>query len=59
MSISLQLVEETDLPAIVAIMNAAFRGASAEQSWSVEKGYVTGNRTDESLLREEIAGGAA
>jgi ribosomal protein S18 acetylase RimI-like enzyme len=58
MSISLQLAEETDLVAIVAIMNAAFRGTSAEQSWSVETGYLTGNRTDELLLREEIAGGA-
>jgi ribosomal protein S18 acetylase RimI-like enzyme len=58
MSISLQLAEEIDLPAIVAIMNAAFRGTSAEQSWSVETRYVTGNRTNELLLREEIAAGA-
>jgi ribosomal protein S18 acetylase RimI-like enzyme len=58
MSISLPLAGETDLQAIVAIMNAVFRGASGKQSWSVETGYVTGNRTDEMLLREEIAGGA-
>jgi len=56
MRISLQLAGETDLQVIIAIMNAAFRGASAEQGWSIETGYVTGNRTDEVLLREEIAG---
>jgi ribosomal protein S18 acetylase RimI-like enzyme len=58
MSVSLQLAEETDLPAIVAIMNLAFRGTLAEQSWSIGTSYMTGSRTDESLLREEIAGGA-
>ncbi len=57
MSISLQPAQETDLPAIAAIMNAAFRGALAEQSWSFETSYITGNRTSEALLREEIAGG--
>jgi ribosomal protein S18 acetylase RimI-like enzyme len=55
MVIPLQLAKETDLPAIVALMNAAFRGA---EGWSFEAGYITGNRTTESLLREEIAGGA-
>lgn len=39
-------------------MNGAFRGAEVEQGWSIEAGYITGNRTDESLLRKEIAGGA-
>ncbi len=58
MSFSLQVAEKSDLVEIVAIMNAAFRGTSTEQSWSVETDYLTGNRTDESLLREEIAGGA-
>jgi ribosomal protein S18 acetylase RimI-like enzyme len=58
MNISLQLAEEADLPVIVALMNAAFRGAPTERTWSVEAGIITGNRTDELLLREEIAGGA-
>ena len=57
-SISLRLTEETDLPAVVAMMNAAFRGTSGERSWSIEAVYITGSRTNESLLREEIAGGA-
>jgi ribosomal protein S18 acetylase RimI-like enzyme len=58
MTISLQLAEETDLPPIVALMNAAFRGAESARGWSIEGDYITGSRTSESLLREEIAEGA-
>ena len=46
------------MPAVVALMNAAFRGAASERSWSVESGYITGERTNEHLLREERAQGA-
>jgi len=56
MNIALQSAEESDLPAIVALMNAAFRGTSAKQSWNVEA-FITGSRTTESLLREEIGEG--
>lgn len=55
MTVALQSATETDLPAIVAIMNAAFRGT---EGWSIEAEYITGERTNESLLSEEIAGGA-
>jgi ribosomal protein S18 acetylase RimI-like enzyme len=56
MNIPIELAEESDLPAIVALMNAAFRGTSAKQSWNVEA-FITGSRTTESLLREEIGEG--
>lgn len=58
MEIHLRPAAETDLKAIVPLMNAAFRGAPSEKSWSVETSYIAGNRTDEALLREEIAEGA-
>lgn len=58
MSIRLEPAKGTDLPAIVAIMNAAFRGTGGHQGWSVEADYISGERTNESLLSEEIAGGA-
>jgi hypothetical protein len=58
MTISLHAAQEADLPAIVALMNAAFRGVGAEQGWNTEAAYITGERTNESLLREEIAEGA-
>jgi ribosomal protein S18 acetylase RimI-like enzyme len=58
MPIPLQPAKETDLPAIIAMMNAAFRGIEAERGWSTEAQYIQGERTNESLLREEIARGA-
>jgi ribosomal protein S18 acetylase RimI-like enzyme len=58
MTVPLQPAKEADLPAIVAIMNAAFRGTDGERGWSVEADYITGERTSESLLKEEIAAGA-
>ncbi len=57
MDVSLRLAGDGDVAAIVALMNAAFRGTAAQQSWNVE-GFITGTRTTEPLLREEIAGGA-
>ena len=57
MSIDLRLAQEADLPAIVTLMNRAFRGPATERSWSTES-FITGSRTTESLLREEIADGA-
>jgi ribosomal protein S18 acetylase RimI-like enzyme len=58
MTIPLQLAKESDFPAIIAIMNAAFRGTGGERGWSVEGDYIAGERTNESLLAEEIADGA-
>ena len=55
---SLQTATEKDIPAIVALMNGAFRGKDAERGWSTEAGYITGDRTSEALIREEIAAGA-
>ena len=57
MTISLQSAKESDFPAIVALMNAAFRGTEGGRGWCVED-YIVGERTSESLIREEIADGA-
>ena len=58
MTFSLQLAKSPDLPSVVMMMNAAFRGPGSEKAWSVEENYITGERTNESLLREEVAAGA-
>jgi len=50
--------ELNDLAAIATLMNAAFRGAVSDRNWSVESGYIIGERTNEGLLREEVNGGA-
>jgi N-acetylglutamate synthase-like GNAT family acetyltransferase len=58
MPISLELATESDLPAIVALMNAAFRAPEGERGWSTEGGLIAGTRITESLLRQEIGAGA-
>lgn len=58
MALALQPAAEPDLPSIVTLMNTAFRGSEDQRSWSTEAEYIKGSRTSESLLREEIAGGA-
>ena len=58
MNLRLQPAQEADLPTVAALMNAAFRGTATPQSWCVEAGYITGDRTNVLLLREEMAEGA-
>jgi ribosomal protein S18 acetylase RimI-like enzyme len=58
MGICLYPAKDVDLSAVAVLMNTAFRGTASERSWSVEAGYITGQRTNVSLLREEIAEGS-
>ena len=44
-----------DLPAVVALMNQAFRGTGEGASWNSEAAYIDGDRTSEALLSQEIA----
>jgi hypothetical protein len=55
MTIPLHPATELDHPAIIALMNSAFRGT---EGWSIESEIVKGQRTNASLLSEEIANGA-
>ncbi len=43
-----------DLAAIADLMNRAYRDTSAA-SWSSERAYLAGDRTNEALLREDLA----
>ena len=54
MPIPLRPATASDFPAIVTLMNTAFRGA---EGWSIEGEYITGERTNTSLLSEEISKG--
>ena len=45
---------EADYPAIIALVNAAYRGTGAVESWNIETGIVEGARLTESLLREDL-----
>jgi ribosomal protein S18 acetylase RimI-like enzyme len=46
---------DSDLPAIVALMNRAYRGTGPAAGWSTEADYISGDRTTEALLRADIA----
>jgi ribosomal protein S18 acetylase RimI-like enzyme len=45
---------DADVPAIVSIMNRAYRGTEGDAGWNSEVDYIDGNRTSERLLREEM-----
>jgi|HubBroStandDraft_2_1064218.scaffolds.fasta_scaffold201713_3 GNAT superfamily N-acetyltransferase len=53
----LQLIVATDsdVPAVVELINRAFRGHGEDSSWSTEEHYIEGTRTTAEMLREEIA----
>lgn len=52
------LVTDDDIPAIVALMNHAYRGSGVPTAWSTEVAYIAGDRTTAALLRADIAGKA-
>jgi ribosomal protein S18 acetylase RimI-like enzyme len=47
-------IVDADVPAIVALMNRAYRG-SRSAGWSTETAYLAGDRTSAELLREDLA----
>ncbi len=46
---------ESEYPAIIDLINHAFRGTGPEASWNTEVVFIEGQRLNESLLREELA----
>ncbi len=50
----LERVADDDLPHIVALMNRAYRGSGASAGWNSEAGYISGDRTTESLLKADL-----
>lgn len=40
-----------DLPALVALVNSAYRGETSRQGWTTEADLLGGTRTDEATLR--------
>ncbi len=50
----LNAVIDTDLPAIVSLMNRAYRGTGSDASWNSEADFIVGDRTNAALLRQQI-----
>jgi len=46
---------DRDLPDIVALVNASYRGESSRQGWTTEADYIDGARTDLETLRADLA----
>ena len=51
----LQQARAADIPAVVALVNTAFRGSGHEASWNSEAAYIDGDRTSEALLTAELS----
>src|SRR5215469_12386163 len=51
----LERATEADYPAIIDLINVAFRGTGPGASWNIEAGIIEGQRINDSLLREDLA----
>src|SRR5579863_5596779 len=51
----LEPANEADYPAIINLVNAAYRGNGAVASWNIEAGIIEGTRLTDSLLRQDLA----
>lgn len=51
----LEYPAEADYPAIIKLVNAAYRGKGGVESWNIETGIIEGTRLTDSLLREDLA----
>jgi ribosomal protein S18 acetylase RimI-like enzyme len=49
-----QSIADDDIPAVVALINRAYRGSSASSGWTTEAAYLSGDRTTEDLLRADL-----
>ncbi len=52
--VNLEPATDADVPAIVALMNAAYRGTGASVGWNTEVGHIAGDRTTAPLLRADL-----
>ena len=46
---------DSDIPAVVALMNRAYRATGPTPGWTHESAYIEGDRTTETFLREDLA----
>lgn len=48
----IQKMEENDIPAIVSLVNSAYRGEVARKGWTHEADLLTGGRIDEAAVKD-------
>ena len=54
-SVHLALAAGAEVPAIVSLINTAFRARGENRGWSLKEEYIEGTRITEDLLHEEMA----
>jgi DNA-binding MarR family transcriptional regulator/ribosomal protein S18 acetylase RimI-like enzyme len=52
---SLTAATDADVPAVVALMNLAYRSGGSDAGWTTEADTFEGDRTSEALLRQDMA----
>lgn len=48
-------IADVDVPAVVALMNRAYRGTGSDGGWTTEDAYLRGDRITAALLRADLA----
>lgn len=48
-------IADDDVPAMVALMNRAYRGIGASGGWTTETAYLAGERITDAFLRADLA----
>jgi GNAT superfamily N-acetyltransferase len=54
---TVRLADTSDVPAICALINSAYRGDESKKGWSTETDLVGGGRTDEPTVTEMMTAG--
>jgi GNAT superfamily N-acetyltransferase len=52
----IRLAESGDVPALVALVNSAYRGNSSRKGWTTEADLLGGQRVDRAMIRRAIRG---
>jgi GNAT superfamily N-acetyltransferase len=52
---NLSVATDADVPAVVSLINLAFRGHGENAGWTIEEEYIEGTRITEDLLREDLS----
>ena len=52
---TLEPMQEADIPAVIDLANRAYRSTGEGASWNSEQGLIEGSRLTESSLREDLA----
>ena len=55
MPLNLRPAKPTELPTVAALMNLAYRATGPTASWNTESSFLSGVRTSEQALRDDLA----